>query len=222
MEKRMISKKGCRIMMAAAAVLAVIAAFITYQVGAVYGTEPLPLDLAVQKAFFSLRSQILNPIIILITHLSDTVTIIAFCAILLALPNRKQYGVPVSLAALGGLALYKPMKHIFLRARPDAALHLVKQGGYSFPSGHSVTSVIFYGLLIYLLNRHCKNEKLKKVLSAVCGFLALAIGPSRIYVGVHWPTDVLAGWCIGGAVLLAAICILERIYRSTAPGFLSK
>ena len=52
MEKRMISKKGCRIMMAAAAVLAVIAAFITYQVGAVYGTEPLPLDLAVQKAFF--------------------------------------------------------------------------------------------------------------------------------------------------------------------------
>lgn len=212
MEKRMISKKGCRIMMAAAAVLAVIAAFIIYQVGVVYGTEPLPLDLAVQKAFFSLRSQILNPIIILITHLSDTVTIIAFCAILLVLPNRKQYGVPVSLAALGGLAFYKPMKHIFLRVRPDAALHLVKQGGYSFPSGHSVTSVIFYGLMIYLLNRHCKNEKLKKVLSAVCGFLALTIGPSRIYVGVHWPTDVLAGWCIGGAVLLAAICILERIY----------
>lgn len=212
MEKRMISKKGCRIMLAIAALLAVMAAFITYQVGVVYGTEPLPLDLAVQKAFFSLRSQILNPIIILITHLSDTVTIIAFCAILLVLPNRRQYGVPLSLAALGGLAFYKPMKHIFLRARPDAALHLVQQGGYSFPSGHSVTSVIFYGLVIYLIKRHCKNEKVKKILSAVCGFLALTIGPSRIYVGVHWPTDVLAGWCIGGAVLLTAICILERIY----------
>ena len=212
MEKRMISKKGCRIMLAAAAVLVLMAAFITYQVGAVYDTEPLPLDLAVQKAFFSLRSQILNPIVILITHLSDTVTIIAFCAILLVMPNRKQYGVPLSLAALGGLAFYKPMKHIFLRARPDTALHLVTQGGYSFPSGHSVTSAIFYGLLIYLLNRHCKNEKLKKILGAVCGFLALAIGPSRLYVGVHWPTDVLAGWCIGGAVLLVSICILERIY----------
>ena len=153
MEKRMISKKGCRIMLAAAAVLVLMAAFITYQVGAVYDTEPLPLDLAVQKAFFSLRSQILNPIVILITHLSDTVTIIAFCAILLVMPNRKQYGVPLSLAALGGLAFYKPMKHIFLRARPDTALHLVTQGGYSFPSGHSVTSAIFYGLLIYLLNR---------------------------------------------------------------------
>lgn len=199
-------------MIGLAAVLAVLAAYITYQVGVVNQTDPLPLDLAVQKAFFSLRGPLLNPLVIAVTHLSDTVTIVAFCAILLILPNRKKYGLPVSLASLGGLAIYKPMKHIFLRARPDAALHLVKQGGFSFPSGHSVTSVIFYGVLIYLLNRHCKNDKLRKVLAVICGFLALAIGPSRIYVGVHWPTDVLAGWCIGGAVLMVSICILERIY----------
>ena len=208
----MISRKGRRCMIGLAAVLAVLAAYITYQVGVVYQTDPLPLDLAVQKAFFSLRGPLLNPLVIAVTHLSDTVTIVAFCAILLILPNRKKYGLPVSLASLGGLAIYKPMKHIFLRARPDAALHLVKQGGFSFPSGHSVTSVIFYGVLIYLLNRHCKNDKLRKVLTVICGFLALTIGPSRIYVGVHWPTDVLAGWCIGGAVLMVSVCILERIY----------
>lgn len=208
----MISRKGRRCMIGLAAVLAVLAAYITYQVGVVYQTNPLPLDLAVQKAFFSLRGPLLNPLVIAVTHLSDTVTIVAFCAILLILPNRKKYGLPVSLASLGGLAIYKPMKHIFLRARPDAALHLVKQGGFSFPSGHSVTSVIFYGVLIYLLKRHCKNDKLRKVLTVICGFLALTIGPSRIYVGVHWPTDVLAGWCIGGAVLMVSICILERIY----------
>ena len=208
----MISRKGRRCMIGLAAVLAVLAAYITYQVGVVYQTDPLPLDLAVQKAFFSLRGPLLNPLVIAVTHLSDTVTIVAFCAILLILPNRKKYGLPVSLASLGGLAIYKPMKHIFLRARPDAALHLVKQGGFSFPSGHSVTSVIFYVVLIYLLNRHCKNDKLRKVLTVICGFLALTIGPSRIYVGVHWPTDVLAGWCIGGAVLMVSICILERIY----------
>lgn len=208
----MIARKGRRCMIGLAAVLAVLAAYITYQVGVVYQTDPLPLDLAVQKAFFSLRGPLLNPLVIAVTHLSDTVTIVAFCAILLILPNRKKYGLPVSLASLGGLAIYKPMKHIFLRARPDAALHLVKQGGFSFPSGHSVTSVIFYGVLIYLLNRHCKNDKLRKVLTVICGFLALTIGPSRIYVGVHWPTDVLAGWCIGGAVLMVSVCILERIY----------
>lgn len=208
----MISRKGRRCMIGLAAVLAVLAAYITYQVGVVYQTNPLPLDLAVQKAFFSLRGPLLNPLVIAVTHLSDTVTIVAFCAILLILPNRKKYGLPVSLASLGGLAFYKPMKHIFLRARPDAALHLVKQGGFSFPSGHSVTSVIFYGLSIYLLNKHCKNDKLRRILTVICGFLALTIGPSRIYVGVHWPTDVLAGWCIGGAVLMVSICILERIY----------
>ena len=212
MEGKMISEKGKRYMLAAAAVLAILAGFITYQVGVVYGTEALPVDLSIQKAFFSMRGPVLNSIVIAITHLSDTVTIVAFCAVLLVLPNRKQYGVPLSLAALGGLAFYKPMKHIFLRARPDAALHLVEQGGFSFPSGHSVTSVIFYGLSIYLLSKHCKNQRLRKVLTVICGFLALSIGPSRIYVGVHWPTDVLAGWCIGGAVLLVSICILERIY----------
>ena len=208
----MISRKGRRCMIGLAAVLAVLAAYITYQVGVVYQTNPLPLDLAVQKAFFSLRGPLLNPLVIAVTHLSDTVTILAFCAILLILPNRKKYGLPVSLASLGGLAFYKPMKHIFLRARPDAALHLVKQGGFSFPSGHSVTSVIFYGLSIYLLNKHCKNDKLRRILTVICGFLALTIGPSRIYVGVHWPTDVFAGGCIGGAVLMVSICILERIY----------
>ena len=66
--------------------------------------------------------------------------------------------------------------------------------------------------MVYLVNRHCKNEKLRKVLTVICTFLAIVIGPSRIYVGVHWPTDVLAGWCIGGMVLLISICILERIY----------
>lgn len=212
MDNKKISRKTRGYMLIAAAVLAVLAAFITYRVGVVYETRPLPPDLAVQEAFFSLRCQVLNPIVIAITHLSDTVTIVAFCAVLLVLPNRKKYGVPLSLAALGGLAFYKPMKHIFLRARPDAALHLVKQGGFSFPSGHSVTSVIFYGLSIYLLNKHCKNDKFRRILTVICGFLALTIGPSRIYVGVHWPTDVLAGWCIGGAVLMVSICILERIY----------
>ena len=129
MERRMILKKKCRIMGAIAAVLVIMAAFITYQVGVAYGTEPLPLDLSIQKAFFALRGQLLNAMVVVITHLSDTVTIVAFCAVLLVMPNRKQYGIPLSLAALGGVAVYKPMKHIFLRARPDAVLHLVEQGG---------------------------------------------------------------------------------------------
>ena len=199
-------------MIAAAVILLAAAGYITYEVAAVYETLPLPLDKAVQNFFFSLRGPVQDVIISSITHLSDTVTIIAFCIVLLILPNRKTYGLPVSLACLGGVAIYKPLKHFVLRARPDASLHLVTQGRYSFPSGHSVTSIVFYGLMLYLIQKHCKNEKLKTVLSWICGILAVVIGPSRIYVGVHWPTDVLAGWCLGGGILIIAILILEKIY----------
>ena len=199
-------------MIAAAVILLAAAGYITYEVAAVYETLPLPLDKAVQNFFFSLRGPVQDVIISSITHLSDTVTIIAFCIVLLILPNRKTYGLPVSLACLGGVAIYKPLKHFVLRARPDASLHLVTQGGYSFPSGHSVTSIVFYGLMLYLIQKDCKNEKLKTVLSWICGILAVVIGPSRIYVGVHWPTDVLAGWCLGGGILIIAILILEKIY----------
>ena len=178
-----------------------------------YDMGPSKADIAIQDLFFSIRGGVLDVIVSALTHCGDTITIIALCAILLILPNRLKYGVPVSLAALTGLVIYKPMKHIFMRARPDEVLHLVEQDGYSFPSGHSVTSVIVYGLLIFLIRKHCRNTAFKNVLTVICAILAAGIGPSRIYVGVHWPTDVLCGWLIGAGVLIAYITILERIYR---------
>ena len=204
------SKRTKGALLALAIILAFCAGFITYEVGIVYDTGPLPFDEAVQNFFFGLRGPVQDAIISTLTHLSDTVTIIGLCAMMLALPNRKTYGLPVSLACLGGVAIYKPFKHIILRARPDESLHLISQGGYSFPSGHSVTSVIFYGLLLYLIQKNCKNETLRNILSVICAFLAIIIGPSRIYVGVHWPTDVLAGWCIGGVVLIIAMALVNK------------
>ncbi len=208
------NKQKKTIIIAAVAILLAAAGFITYEVAAVYDTQPLPLDKAVQDFFLSMRGPVQDAVISTITHLSDTVTIIAFCIILLILPSRKTYGLPVSLACLGGVAIYKPLKHFVLRQRPDVSLHLITQGGYSFPSGHSVTSVIFYGLLFYLIQKNCKNETLKNILSVICGFLAVIIGPSRIYVGVHWPTDVLAGWCIGAAILIIAITLVNKYTKT--------
>lgn len=195
----------------AAGFLFICGVVLLYRVGVVYETNPLPMDEKIQELFFSLRGSFFDPLVIGITHLGDPITIIALCIILLVLPWRKTFGVPVSLGALAGLAVYKPMKHMFLRARPDVTLHMVEQGGYSFPSGHSVTSVIVYGLLFYLIRRYCRDENLRNILSSVCLLLAIAIGPSRIYVGVHWPSDVLAGWCIGGIILLLVITVIEKL-----------
>lgn len=176
-------------------------------------TKPFSVDIALRDWFVSIRNDFLNVIVIGLTHLGDTNTIIVLCAILLLLPSRKKYGLPVSLAAITGVAIYQPLKNLFLRARPDEAFHLVEQGGYSFPSGHSVSSVIVYGLLLYLIRKNCHNEKLRTVLTVICAVLALLIGPSRLYVGVHWITDVACGMLIGTMILAISILILERMYR---------
>ena len=171
------NKKSDFIMIGVAAAAIICAGIISYNVYA-NNSQPLPIDITVRDWFISLRNDFLNIIISALTHLSDTITIVSLCAFLLILPNRKTYGLPVSLAAISGLAIYKPMKHLFLRARPDVSLHLVEQGGYSFPSGHSVSSVIVFGLLLYLIRRHCKNKILKNILSVICTILMLLIGPS--------------------------------------------
>ncbi len=188
------------------------AGMLTYLLVSAYDMGPTPLDLAVLEFMISIRNDFLNMLVAAITHCGDTVTIVGLCAILVILPTRKKYGFPLTLAALSGLAIYKPMKHIFLRARPDTMYHIVEQGGYSFPSGHSTSSVIVYGLLLYLIRKHCKNEKIKNILSGVCIFLAVCIPPSRLYVGVHWTTDVICGIFIAFGVVTLAIAIIERIY----------
>lgn len=194
-------------------ILAAVCGFITWKVAAVGPDYVTAADLAVQQWFLGIRTGFLNTAVSLLTHTTDTITIVVLCGLLILspVPGRLKYGVPVTLTALGDMAVYKIMKHIFLRQRPDVMYHLVEQGGYSFPSGHSATSVAVYGLLFYLIRRHCKNPLAKNVLSGLCLFLAVFVGPSRLYVGVHWFTDVLAGWCIGGIAVLTAILILEKM-----------
>lgn len=190
---------------------ALLAAFITYEVGFVHDTEPLKIDLTMQQAFINMRTDLLTPFMKVVTHSTDTITIVILCLALLLIPvTRKKEGLPLTAAALINMGIYKAMKHLFLRARPDVMYHLVEQGGYSFPSGHSATSMLVYGLLFYLVGKYCKNQKMKVLLQAVCGILVLTVGPSRLYVGVHWATDVLAGWCVGAAVLMAAVYLIER------------
>lgn len=190
-----------------------LAAMLSYILVSAYNMGPTPIDLAVLEFMVSIRNDFLNLVVAAITHCGDTITIVSLCAILVILPTRKKYGFPLTLAALTGLAIYKPMKHIFLRARPDVMYHIVEQGGYSFPSGHTTSSIIVYGLLLYLIRKHCKNETLKNILSGVCVFLACLIPPSRLYVGVHWATDVLCGIFIAFGVVTLVIAILERIYK---------
>lgn len=192
--------------------LIAISMYITYEIIKNNGS-PLSFDITVQNMFLSGRNPILNILMTTITHMSDTWFIVGFCLILVILPSRRNYGVPITVACLMGLSIYKPLKNILMRSRPDKIYHLVSQGGFSFPSGHSVTSVIFYGTMIMLIERNVNNLKIKRALQGGCIILATLIGPSRIYVGVHWPTDVLCGWFIGGIILIIVSELIKLYFQ---------
>ena len=168
-------------------------------------------DDAVRYRVYSMRSDKLTVFWRLITHSGDRYVVIIIGIILLLIKSlREKYGVKFAIAALSSTALYQIMKYIFQRPRPDLALRLIKQGGYSFPSGHSMNCLVSYGILIYLLLRYCENRRLAKLLSFGLGLLIILIGFSRVYVGVHYPTDIIGGWSLGIAVLVAMIYAFEK------------
>ena len=172
------------------------------------------LDDPVRQFFYGLRTDALTPMVIAITTMSDVKFVVALCLLLLILrPTRITYGIPVSAGALLVTIVNKSIKHIIQRPRPEDILHLVNEGGFSFPSGHSITSMFVYSMLLYLIQTHVRNRKLRAALSIIAAIGIVLVGPSRIYLGVHYPTDVLAGWCLGFAALMFGIEILKRVER---------
>lgn len=116
------------------------------------------------------------------------------------------------LLLLGGIAgstlLNTVLKGLYQRARPD--IHrIVEEQGYSFPSGHSMAAFTFYFLLTYLLWRHLRSRGAKVALVAFSAGMILCIGLSRIYLGVHYPSDVIGGFWVSGCWV--AVCI--RLFR---------
>lgn len=135
-----------------------------------------------------------------ITHIGDSATVIAFCLLLIALPKtRKTIALPVSLTVILSYLLNILLKNIFARERPDI-LRLINETSYSFPSGHAMINASLYTMLIMLVFKYIKNTANKFFLSVLCIAFAVIIGVSRIYLGVHYAGDILAGWVIGFAV----------------------
>ncbi|WP_129703611.1 phosphatase PAP2 family protein [Priestia megaterium] len=114
-------------------------------------------------------------------------------------------------AILGSSILFRILKQIFQRERPN--LHrLIEISSYSFPSGHATTAFAFYGVLAFLLWRHLPTQWGRTILILLSVIMILAIGTSRIYLGVHYPSDVLAGYLVS-IFWLAIIIWLYQRYR---------
>jgi undecaprenyl-diphosphatase len=123
-------------------------------------------------------------------------------------------------ALLGGGSLDYLLKHAFQRPRPENAADFLSSMSWSFPSGHTMGSVIGYGMLAYLIwVEFGRTREARQWTIALCGFMIIAVGLSRLYLGVHYLSDVLAGLCAGGLWLTACITGLEvaRRLRKRAP-----
>ncbi len=147
-----------------------------------------------------------------VTFFGNSFVIMAFALAvglgLLLSPRLRAFlaGFVVALAGAGisGLAL----KYLVQRARPDGLLPAIAETGYSFPSAHAVGSMVFYGFIAFMLCR--LYPRYAKVVVAAATLVVLIIGFSRLYLGVHFPSDVVAGYLLGGAWLLVGMRVVGR------------
>jgi undecaprenyl-diphosphatase len=114
---------------------------------------------------------------------------------------------------LGGVLISQTMKWAYARPRPELVPHGAEVFTASFPSGHSMMSAVVYLTLGALLARTQAARDAKAYILAVGVVLTVLVGVSRVYLGVHWPTDVLAGWVLGG--LWAMLCWLAMLWLQT-------
>ena len=129
----------------------------------------------------------------------------------------KKWGSALLLliATLGGTAISEGLKLGFNRSRPDLVAHVVETTSMSFPSGHAMLSAATYLTLGALLARTQERRRLRGYIMGAAILLTLLIGVSRVYLGVHWPTDVLGGWCLGAAWAMLCWSIAQWLSRGS-------
>lgn len=148
-----------------------------------------------------------------ITHLIDIPVIITWVLLVAFVFYRKQWKME-SFLMLGNLALAGVLivtfKNIYQRPRPEI-LHLVEEKGFSFPSGHSLAVTIMVGTLIVIFSQRIKAKLWKRIVQILLGFYLLSVLVSRVYLGVHYPSDVLASFCIGLGVLFIEFPFYDKL-----------
>ena len=148
-----------------------------------------------------------------ITHLIDIPVIITWVLLVAFIFYRKQWKME-SFLMLGNLTLagllIVTFKNIYQRPRPEI-LHLVEEKGFSFPSGHSLAVTIMVGTLIVIFSQRIKNQLWKRIIQILLGFYLLSVLVSRVYLGVHYPSDVLASLCVGLGLLFIEFPFYDKL-----------
>ena len=155
----------------------------------------------------------LTPIFKIITWFGSATCLILLALILFFTIKNKKVGLLASVNLIIITILNQALKIIVQRPRPTE-YRIINEAGYSFPSGHSMVSMAFYGFLIYLIYKNIKNKYLKISLIIILSLLIIMIGISRIYLGVHYTSDVCAGFLVSLSYLIIYINFANKLVLS--------
>lgn len=173
----------------------------------VYEKEILEFD-KLAFSLFKIRTPLLTKIFLIITNLGSPYVLIVLTLLSFLLKNKKLSFIIT--ANLGLITIINQvLKFIVKRPRPSD-LFLIVETGYSFPSGHSMVSLSFYGLLIYFIYKYFKNKKLKIFLITFLSLIIILIGISRVYLGVHFVSDVISGFLLSLSYLIIFIKVINK------------
>ena len=156
-----------------------------------------------------LISDFATPIAKFVTNFGGAVFLIVLTVILIAVIKNKKIGISIFANLAIITILNQLLKRILQRPRPTE-YRIIEETGYSFPSGHSMISMAFYGYLIYLIYKYVENKYVKWILISLLSVLICLIGVSRIYLGVHYTSDVLGGFLISISYLVIYISAVNK------------
>ena len=158
-----------------------------------------------------LISDFATPIAKFITNFGGAIFLIILTILLLVVLKNKKVGLSICINLVVVTILNQLLKRLLQRPRPTE-FRIIEENGYSFPSGHSMVSMAFYGYLIYLIYRFVKNKYLKWISIVLLSLLICLIGISRIYLGVHYTSDVLGGFLISISYLVIYISAFNKFF----------
>jgi undecaprenyl-diphosphatase len=173
--------------------------------------------LSVDTWVYSKISLTMNPPLTLtmrfITESGSKIAVIILCLSFFLFPKtRKKWAIPITSTVLVTALFNIFLKLLFSRERPDI-LQLIYESDYSFPSGHAMNNMAFYTMVFLLTNKYIKNKKIKIGISIMCIVLPLLIGISRIYLGVHYASDVVVGWFLGFIIAMILFKMFEKFEK---------
>lgn len=159
-------------------------------------------DLSVTQMIVTWRTPALTAFLRGVTTLCAPVTLLGICLVLMFLYRKKHFSIPIAVNLMVSVSLNYTLKNVFLRERPSLAYRAIAESGYSFPSGHAMAAGAFYGFLIYMVTQSTLSKGLKRLCISLLGLVIALVGFSRVYLGVHYLTDVTAGFAVSIAYLI--------------------